>query len=325
MQYPKMRDTLLRLTSHCTGRRSLGVSLLYNHTCPVLYEPAGFASSPDTDTSSFNDPSTATDHVGKFHVGYYQIAVTAGHVKPIQDEAGGRSPVPEIISNGGSTKDSTSSRLEDLAIKRQLQAMQRSSSIPSNLISTQIERALKSTHTASQNVSQSALSAAMPGQRGSGIAVDWDSRRKLNVTPTKMAELIVQAWGLEAHNQSYVYMLDIDLLRKSNKIKRLNPGKDVRCECGSDHERDAMVGCANAVIPRWRLCWMIHTSTAQSCPYKCDLRLSSRLGTDCYRHSANSAGVGNMISAMGFRGMGHTKGLMNISATPACFCQQLSL
>ena len=271
-----MRDILLWLTSHRVGRRSLGVSLLYNHTCPLPYEPAGFVGSSDTDTFFFNDSSVTTDDVGKFCVGYYQIAVTAGHAKPVRDEAGGRSQVPETISDEGSTKDPTSSRLEDLKIKKQLQAMQRSSSVPSNLISTQIERTLKDTHTASQSLSQSALPAARPSQHGSGVAIDWESRRTLNVTPTKMAELIVQAWGLEAHSQSYMYMFDIDLLRKSNKIKRLNPGKDVNCECGSDHEEDAMVCCAKAVlILRSRLCWIRHTSIAHSYSYKCDTRLET--------------------------------------------------
>jgi hypothetical protein len=65
-----------------------------------------------------------------------------------------------------------------------------------------------------------------------------------------MAELIVQAWASEARDQSYVYLLDMDHLRKSNKIKRLNPGKIINCECGSDHEEDAMVCCAEALRSR---------------------------------------------------------------------------
>jgi hypothetical protein len=231
-----MCEDLLGLTNYPTGRRSLGVNLLYNPTCPLLYEPSGFAGSPDTNHFPFIDTATPTDDVGKFQVGYYEIAVAASHAKLVEEETG-RQKVPESINDGDSARNPTSSYLKDLTTRRQLQAMQRSSSIPSNLISTQMERALKRTQTASQ----SALSAATPPERDSSIGVDWSSLRQRNITPTKMAELIVQAWGLEAHNQSFTYVLDMDQLRKNNKIKRLNPGKDVSCECGSYHKEDEMV------------------------------------------------------------------------------------
>lgn len=162
-------------------------------------------------------------------------------MKPAKKEVADRSQVLERISDGDSNRDPTSSCLDDLTTKRQLQAMQRSSSIPSNLILTQMEHPLKCMQTVSQSISQFAVSAALPPKRVSGTGVDWSSCRQQNVRPTKMAELIVQAWASEAHDQSYMYVLDMDCLRKRNKIKRLNPGKNISCECGSDHEEDAMV------------------------------------------------------------------------------------
>jgi hypothetical protein len=237
-------DNLLRLTHLLIGRRSLGVNLLYNPSCPVLYEPPGFTGLPDTNTCSFVDNSTATDDVGKFHVGYYEVAVAASHATLADQKAAELSHVPQTTNQDDSTRDATSCRLEDLTTRRQLQAMQRSSSVPSNLIPTQMEHAPRGTQTASQ----SGLSAAIPQKHGSGISVDLSPRRQRNVSPTKMAELIVQAWGLEAHNQSYTYVMDMDHLRKNNKIKRLNPGGSISCECGSNHKENAMVCCAQAFI-----------------------------------------------------------------------------
>jgi hypothetical protein len=249
-----MWDDLLRLTHPPIGRRNLGVNLLYNPSCPVQYEPPGFAGSPDTNTCSFVDTSTATDDVGKFHVGYYEIAVAASHATLADNNAAQRSQVPQIINQRDSTRDPTTCCLEDITTRRQLQAMQRSSSVPSNLISTQMECAPRCTQTASQ----ADFSAVIIKSPGSGIIVDLSSRRQRNVAPTKMAELIVQAWGIEGHNQSYMYVMDLDHLRK-NKIKRLNPGATISCDCGSDHKEDAMVCCAEAFIAsRSCLCWIRH-------------------------------------------------------------------
>ena len=142
-----------------------------------------------------------------------------------------------VVSQSPTKTDPTSSRLEDMAMRKQLQAMQRSSSIPSNLVLTQMAHGLAGTRSASQPE----LSTATPSRPGSAVSVNCNSRRKRNVAAAKMAELIVQAWGLDVHNQSYMYLLDMDQLRKSNKIKRLNPGRNVNCECGSDHDEDAMV------------------------------------------------------------------------------------
>lgn len=56
-----------------------------------------------------------------------------------------------------------------------------------------------------------------------------------------MAELVIHAWGVEIHNKGLKRLLDTNQLRKNN-IKRLDPSQDVHCECGSEHEEDAMVG-----------------------------------------------------------------------------------
>jgi hypothetical protein len=206
---------------------------------------------PETDTLSFIDASIVTDNLGKFQVGSYEIAVAATHAKLADEEAIGRLQVPKTIKDDRSTRYPTGSHLEDLKTRRQLQAMQRSSSVPSNLISTQVECTLKSPQLATEAVSRPALSAATPSKRRSRMGPDWNSYRQRNVSPTKMAELIVQAWGVEMHNRSLIYMLDMDHLRK-NKIKRLNPGKNINCECRSNHEEDAMVCCID-VLRGWSI------------------------------------------------------------------------
>jgi hypothetical protein len=203
-----------------------------------MYEPPGFAGSIDF---SFLDTFTATHDVGDFQAGYYEIALAASRAEPAIREASDRSQAPETVKRSDSKNSPTSSRLKDLAIKGQLQAMQQNSSVPSNLVSTQMESVLKGTQVGTQRPYQAALSAVAPPRHRSGVGVNWSAGSQWNITPAKMAELIVQAWGLEAHNQSFTYVMDMDQLRKNNKIKRLNPGTSVNCECGSDHEEDAMV------------------------------------------------------------------------------------
>lgn len=216
---------------------------MYNPTCPHLYEPPGFVGSSETDTLSFINTSTVTDSLGKFQVGSYEIVMAASHAKLAGEEAIDCLPVPRTISGDCSPRYPTASHLEDLKIAEQLQAMQQSSSVPSILISTQVERTLKSSQLATEPVPQPALYATTPSKCGSRMGADWNSYRQRNVAPAKMAELIVQAWGVEMHNRSLIYVMDIDHLRKDNKIKRLNPGKNINCECRSNHEEDAMVCC----------------------------------------------------------------------------------
>ena len=215
---------------------------MYNPTCPHLYEPPGFAGLPETDALSFIGTSTATDNLGRFQVGSYEVAVAASHAKLANEEAIGCLQVPRTINDDYSTRYPTGSHLEDLTTRKQLQAMQQSSSIPSNLISTQVERTLEISQLATEPVSRPAPYAATPSKRGSRIGTDWNSCRQRNVAPAKMAELIVQAWGVEMHNRSLSYVLDMDHLR-NNKIKRLSPGKNINCECRSNHKDDAMVCC----------------------------------------------------------------------------------
>ena len=219
---------------------------MYNPTCPHLYEPPGFAGLPETDTLSSTGASIVTDNLGRFQVGSYEVAVTASHAKLANEEAIGRLQIPGTINDDFSTRYPTGSYLEDLTTRRQLQAMQRSSSVPSNLISTQVERTLEISQLATEPVSRPALYAATPSKRGSRMSADWNSYRQRNVAPAKMAELIVQAWGVEMHNRSLIYVLDMDHLR-NNKIKRLNPGKNINCECRSNHEEDAMVCCVEVL------------------------------------------------------------------------------
>lgn len=187
--------------------------------------------------------SIVTDNLGKFQVGSYEVVMAASHAKLADEGAIGYLPVPRTISDDCSPRYPTASHLEDLKTTGQLQAMQRSSSVPGNLISTQVERTLKSSQLATEPVSRPALSAANPSESGSRMGADWNSYGQKNVAPAKMAELIVQAWGVEMHNRSLIYVMDMDHLRKDNKIKRLNPGKNIDCECRSNHEEDKMVCC----------------------------------------------------------------------------------
>ena len=163
---------LLRLTNDPTGRRSLGVSLLYNPTCPHLYEPPGFARLPEADTLSFIGTSIVTDNLDRFQVGFYEVAVAASHAKLASEEAIGHLQVPKTINDDYSTRYPTGSHLEDLTARRQLQAMQQSSSVPSNLISTQVERTLKNSQLATEPVSQPALYATTPSKCGSRMGAD---------------------------------------------------------------------------------------------------------------------------------------------------------
>ncbi len=199
---------------------------MYNSTCPHQYEPSGFIGF--TGIKSFDHDETY--NVGDFEAGSYRVAVAASHIR------------------------SEGSQTQDMEASRQLQAMQRSSSLASNLIPTQSEQfrvhgsrcgmlgssILSQPQIVTPGRSSGLVLTGTPPIRGTGIVTDWKSRRQRNVTPSKMAELIVHAWGIEIHNEGLQHILDTDHLRKNN-IKRLDPGTAVRCECASEHEEDAMV------------------------------------------------------------------------------------
>ena len=224
------------LTDSFAGRRSLGVNLLYNSDCPHSYEPSGFVES--TNFQSFNPGESCS--VGEFDAGPYRVAVAASH------------------------RSSAAHYNEDMEASKQLQAMQRSSSLPSNLISTQSEQVrlagapqcLRGSSILSQPEAVTpartpgSLQSGTPHIRGTGLVTDWKSRRQRNIMPSKMAELIVHAWGIEIHNEGLRHLLDIDQL-KGNNIQRLNPGRNIRCECGSEHKEDTMVGLRS--MPWWRV------------------------------------------------------------------------
>lgn len=214
------------LTNGRAGRRSLGVNLLYNATCPNFYEPAGFVESTRYNPFASEDAQT----VASFKAGSYQVEVGAIHPKAMDF------------------------RMNDTSTSRQLQAMQRSSSLPSNLISTQSEgvtlaggqgtmpsASLPTPPEAAARVNTQPSSPLVSSPtRGPGLRTDWVSPRQPTVVPAKMAELIVQAWGLELNNQGPLHLLDTDGLQKYS-IRRLNPGNVVHCECTSEHKEDAMV------------------------------------------------------------------------------------
>ena len=220
-----------RLTADAVGYRSLGVNLLYNYTCPLVYEPSGFAGSADTNIFPLLSTTRGTETVSAFQAGPYEVAMNVKNTKLANKEANG---TPQIVQS----TDATRSRLGDMAIRKQLQAMQRSSSIPSNLTLTQMAHGLEGSHSASQP----GLATATPLTCGSALSVDWNSHGQRNVAAVKMAELVVQAWGLNKYNKSFTYLLDVDQLR-NNRIQRLNPGRTVNCECGNDQEEYAMVCC----------------------------------------------------------------------------------
>ena len=258
-----------------TDRRSLGVSLLYNDDCPSAYEPHGFASSTNFDVLFPDDAAQGwskqgPEDVGSFSAGSYRIDVAASYLKPGIQERLDSSQIPQDIGY-----KLTSSRVEDLAIGRQLNQMQRSSSIPSGLTPTEIDSSGRIVATVatrrtmsgqlqshsqplnSANVTSPAQAsqvdvpctpngtpvASSQGSKRSNtfLGTDVHSRRTRNVLPAKMAELVVQALTREVHNPSLIYLFDMDELKKNHTIKRLDPGRTIHCECQSNHEEEEMV------------------------------------------------------------------------------------
>ena len=200
------------------------MSLMYNTSCPPTYEPMGFIDSTDLKFHYPDNPalgwSKASKGIARFDAGSHSVAMAASYLERGEQERLDNSQIPSDIGY-----QLASSRLEDLAISKQLQQMQRSSSIPANHV----------------DPTQTATPLTQPPRRGFRLGTDPNSRRQRNVIPEKVAELIVQAWGVEIHNHGLIYLLDKDELEQKNKIYRIDSGRRIHCQCNSEHEESDMV------------------------------------------------------------------------------------
>ena len=105
----------------------------------MTYEPEGFFGSTDADTSFPADLtgswSQESQSVGGFDGGYYRVEVAAAYLEPESQKKSEGEPL-DIDGEKGMTR----SQLEDIAISKKLQQMQRSSSkFGSQLVMTEEE------------------------------------------------------------------------------------------------------------------------------------------------------------------------------------------
>ena len=195
---------------------------------------------PDDAASGWSKESQT---VTRLDVGFHTVAMTASYLKQASKERLEVSQIPQDVQH-----QLTSSRLDDLATSKQLQQMQRSSSLPgSQLAPTQVEQL---------RVPDSQSQLIMPQ---SALPPDLKRRRSRHVKPIKLAELVVQAFAIETYNKGTTCLFDVDELRK-NRIRYMGSDHPVNCECKSDTREVDTVSSrrsrryAHAVADLFRYC-----------------------------------------------------------------------
>lgn len=244
------------------------MSLDFNQTCPILYQPPGFVDKDDFqegDAQEICDALVAGDEdvVGTMNTGHYQVRVT-------------------VRLSNSEAQDSLVD-LQDTEMSKQLQTMQKTSSNPSNnLLSTlreslpptkrstdgsiprgkraKIQTDQKRPHweiSAAQHGVRTPQSSQSLGEDSNAVdivsmdveqsSIDLDmpmnatSKDKLAFLRTsKLAELLVHCYAIQSRRPGHSDLFRRDLLVKGD-IQRHKRSRDVNCECGSLNRSSKMV------------------------------------------------------------------------------------
>jgi hypothetical protein len=236
------------------------MSLAYNENCPTFYQPPYFVDTEDLQTDENQTLygelwAGPNESLGKVETGHHRVSID--------------------FCSKHSVTCSVSTDLQDTAMSNQLRTMQKPSSIRStNLLSTLGDPGHGVTGFAIPMKPHNTLSKGRTSliQRGSSKRMDAElvsgqhielvagshnfsesidgneepqslikKKDVFSISPSKMAELLVQAYALQ--NQASDKVFDAEILNKGI-IKRWQRSTQVKCECGSDNPAHNMVSSA---------------------------------------------------------------------------------
>jgi hypothetical protein len=235
------------------------MSIAYNNNCPQAYDPPGFIDAAKSKIvgnewrKMWNETGQA---VSTFDSSHHTVSVMA---------------------RNSTFGYQTASQMQDTAISKELQALQKTSSaghagmistlpapsaspvrsaMPTRGSSKKVVRSSPFVGAAVKNLKASQdHSARTPSQKstnsGQGqsianplrtLAVLAANRRRREIIPEKLAEIVVQAYCLDFDASGGMTLFDADLLSKG-VVRRLNQSATVRCECGYQKSCESMVSC----------------------------------------------------------------------------------
>jgi HORMA domain len=257
------------------------MSLVYNSSCPPDYQPQGFhdatpSSSQENVTNwsmLWQQPSAKLED---FDSGHHHVTIGASNAKAFLTANDFTLSQEEDVNFTNQLQAMQKSSpqpshvVSTLSQRNQLEAMQNQSSQPVHQLSQRkpLSKPYKVTDNQEQtkhfnkSISDQVTSstATRPGLKSfsqisnrSGPSVvlgrskkaipavraSLKYRRRRNIVPEKIAELVVYACAVENNNKGD-YIFDPDELKK-NRIVRLLPAVEVKCECQSMHQIEEMV------------------------------------------------------------------------------------
>ncbi|EXJ61174.1 uncharacterized protein A1O5_11966 [Cladophialophora psammophila CBS 110553] len=260
----------LRALPRLLAHRKLGMSLTYNETCPMVYQPPGFVDKDncqEAEGSAMCDALLKGDEdvVGVLECGHHQVRVA--------------------VRLQGAKGEESSIDVQDTEMSRRLQAMQKTSSSHSNnLVSTLRDSFPRSKRPREGPIpSAKRVRAAGPGNPSSNDTAPQITKAYLLIGPeslekssfaepespqlgdtsrdfaalaksspkghglclriTKLTELLIHCFAIQSgKTDENGNVFDQDLLAEG-KIKRLSRCSRVNCECGSRHRSGPMLYC----------------------------------------------------------------------------------
>ncbi|OQV03309.1 HORMA domain-containing protein [Cladophialophora immunda] len=258
----------LRNLPRLPARRKLGMSLTYNETCPMVYQPPGFIDKDEYQEEEGHAMCGALlkqddDVVGILECGHHRVRVAVRVQSAAREE-------PSID-------------LQDTEMSRQLQAMQKTSSSQSNNLLSTLRDSLPVSKRPRDGPIPSAKrlrasdpeksSSEQPITHGVGInlptgltplekqtftvlrsgqdgntskdpsAPSSPKAKGLNLRITKLTELLIHCYAIQSGKAGECgNAFDQDLLAEG-KIKRLNRSSRINCECGSQQRSSSMLYC----------------------------------------------------------------------------------
>ncbi|KIW93161.1 uncharacterized protein Z519_05766 [Cladophialophora bantiana CBS 173.52] len=260
----------LRALPRLLARRKLGMSLTYNETCPMVYQPPGFVDKDNCQEAEGQAMCDALlkgdeDVVGVLECGHHQVRVG--------------------VRLQGAKREKSSIDVQDAEMSRQLQAMQKTSSSHSNNLVSTLRYSFSGSKRPKEGPIPSAkrVRAAGPGKPShndpapqiarANLLIGLESLEKLSFADlessrfgntsrdfaalpksspkghglclriTKLTELLIHCFAIQSgKTDESGNVFDQDLLAKG-KIKRLSRWSRVNCECGSQHRLGPMLYC----------------------------------------------------------------------------------
>ncbi|KIX04221.1 uncharacterized protein Z518_07775 [Rhinocladiella mackenziei CBS 650.93] len=270
------------------ARRKLGMSLTYTEHCPVIYQPPGFVDKGDLEEGEAICETLREDAgeaVGTLETGSHHVRVGICLHRPQNAEM--------------------SVDWQDAAMSRQLQAMQKTSSVQSTILpSTMRDPGSKTKRQAEALMQRSKRQKTdnaktvldehqdrthKKPERGKGLAkstgnnIEEDNKGRPGVEPvtlkrswtpkdapqlliSKKAELLVHCYAIQCGaDGGSGDAFDKGLLAEGI-IKRQRRSNQIKCECGSRHRSKRMLFCEVCDCWQHRICYGYDESSPNAAP-----------------------------------------------------------